>query len=208
MTAGTAAAVLATACISLAADWPQFLGPERNSTSPETGILRSWPASGPEILWTVPVGRGYGGPVVKDGEVYLLDRDDAVGDELRAFSLSDGKQLWSFGYKAPGSVMFPGSRSVPTVDGDRVYSCGQNGELYYVNRATRKPVWSKNVWKDFGGGELPIGGSRRTRWSTATCSSWPPRRRGRVSWPTTSSPGPSGGRPRLSGTSATSARPS
>ena len=83
MTAGTAAAVIATACISLGADWPQFLGPERNSTSPETGILRSWPASGPEVLWTVPVGRGYGGPVVKDGEVYLLDRDDAVGGQRR-----------------------------------------------------------------------------------------------------------------------------
>ena len=96
MAAGAAAAVIATACISLAGDWPQFLGPGRNSTSPETGILRSWPASGPEILWTVPVGRGYGGPVVKDGEVYVLDRDDAVGDELRAFSLADGKPLWSF----------------------------------------------------------------------------------------------------------------
>jgi len=158
MTTGTAAAVIATASISLAADWPQFLGPERNSTSPEKGILRSWPAGGPEILWTVPVGRGYGGPVVKDGEVYVLDRNDAVGDELRAFSLADGKPLWSFAYPAPGSVMFPGSRSVPTVDGNHVYSCGQQGELHCISRLTRKPVWSKNVWKDFGGTELPIWG--------------------------------------------------
>jgi outer membrane protein assembly factor BamB len=157
-TAVTAAAAIAMACTSLAADWPQFLGPDRNSTSPERGLLRSWPENGPEILWTVSVGRGYGGPVIKDGEVYLLDRDDAVGDKLRAFDLSSGKELWDFAYSAPGSVMFPGSRSVPTVDGDHLYSCGHNGDLYCFNLATRKPVWDKNVWKDFGGDELPIWG--------------------------------------------------
>ncbi|MCA9215668.1 MAG: hypothetical protein KDB27_21530 [Planctomycetales bacterium] len=46
-----------------AADWPQFLGPERNSTSTETGLLRSWPDDGPEVLWTANVGEGLGGPV-------------------------------------------------------------------------------------------------------------------------------------------------
>ena len=161
MTKKTSLATLvavATACVSLAADWPQFQGPDRNSTSPETGLLRTWPENGPEVLWTVPVGRGYGGPVVKDGTVYLLDRDPAVGDNLRAFDLSTGRELWSLAYEAPGSVMFPGSRSVPTVDGDQVYSVGHSGDLYSVQRATGKPVWNKNVWKDFGGDELPIWG--------------------------------------------------
>ena len=50
-------------------DWPQYLGPNRNSTSAEKGILRAWPEKGPEVLWTATVGRGYGGPVVKDGKV-------------------------------------------------------------------------------------------------------------------------------------------
>src|SRR5512138_3548119 len=85
-----------------AADWPQYLGPARNSTSPETGLLRSWPEKGPEVLWTVGVGIGYGGPVVKDGKVYLLDRNDKVGDNLRCFELSSGSELWSFAYDAPG----------------------------------------------------------------------------------------------------------
>jgi outer membrane protein assembly factor BamB len=152
----TIAAAIVTASSTLAADWPQYLGPDRNSTSPERGLLRSWSENGPEILWTVPVGRGYGGPVIKDGEVYLLDRDDDVGDNLRAFDLSTGKELWNFAYEAPGSVMFPGSRSVPTVDGDHIYLVGHNGDLYCINRATRKPVWNRNVWKDFGGDELPI----------------------------------------------------
>lgn len=77
-------------------DWPQYLGPERNSKSPQKNLLRSWPEGGPEILWTVNVEQGYGGPVVKDGRVFLLDRDDEVGDNLRCFDLSDGEELWNF----------------------------------------------------------------------------------------------------------------
>jgi outer membrane protein assembly factor BamB len=137
--------------VSLAADWPQYLGPNRNSTSSETGLLRSWPAGGPEVLWTVEVGQGYGGPVVSDGRVYLLDRDDEVGDKLRCFNLADGKELWFYAYDAPGSVMFPGSRSVPTVAGGHVYTCGHNGNLVCVDIKTHKPVWKANVWTDFGG---------------------------------------------------------
>jgi len=133
------------------ADWPQYLGPNRNSTSDQKGLLRSWPENGPEVLWTVAVGRGFGGPVVKDGKAYLLDRDDKVGDNLRCFDLSNGKELWNSAYDAPGEVMFPGSRSVPIVDGHHVYSCGHNGDVYCININTHKPVWNKNVWTDFGG---------------------------------------------------------
>lgn len=148
--------VLSTAGIIWAGDWPQYLGPKRDSTSPEKGLLGSWPEEGPEVLWTVAVGRGYGGPVIKDGKVYLLDRNAGIGDNLRCFDFSSGKELWSFEYDAPGSVMFPGSRSVPTVDGHHVYSCGHNGDLYCIDVNTHKPVWNKNIWKDLGGGELPI----------------------------------------------------
>lgn len=132
-------------------DWPQYLGPTRNSISPQKGILRHWSTNGPEVLWTAAVGRGFGGPVIKDGKVYLLDRDDKVGDNLRCFDLSNGKELWNFAYDAPGTVMFPGSRSVPTADGKYVYSCGHNGDLYCIDIDTHKPVWNKNVWTDFGG---------------------------------------------------------
>jgi outer membrane protein assembly factor BamB len=101
------------------------------------------------------VGIGFGGPVIKNGKVYLLDRDDKVGDNLRCFDLSTGKELWNFSYEAPGTVMFPGSRSVPTLDGNMIYSCGPNGDLYCIDINTHKPVWHKNVWSDFGGGKIP-----------------------------------------------------
>ncbi|MBA4408041.1 MAG: PQQ-binding-like beta-propeller repeat protein [Bacteroidota bacterium] len=145
-----------------AQDWPQFLGPERNSTSPQKGILRTWPDNGPEVLWTASIGIGYGGPSVKKGKVYLLDRDDLVGDKLRCFDFSSGKEMWNFAYDAPGAVMFPGSRSVPAIDGNHIYTCGPYGDLYCIDINTHKPVWNKNVWKDFGGGKIPI-------WAISQC---------------------------------------
>ena len=138
-------------CNMRAQDWPQFLGPERNSTSPQEDLLRSWPESGPEILWTVDLGIGYGGPVVKDSKAYLLDRDNEVGDKLRCFNLNTGEKLWKFEYDAAGEVMFPGSRSVPIVDDKYVYSSGPYGDLYCIDIKTHQPVWKANIWTDFGG---------------------------------------------------------
>jgi len=147
---------------SKAQDWPQFLGPDRNSTSPQKGLLRSWPESGPEVLWSVNIGIGFGGPVAKNGKVYFLDRDEEVGDMMRCFDLQTGKELWKFGYGAPGTFPFPGSRSVPIVDDRHVYSCGPNGDLYCIDIQTHEPVWNKNVWTDFGGEKLPT-------WGIAQC---------------------------------------
>ncbi len=145
-----------------AQDWPQYLGPDRNSTSPQKNILRAWPESGPEVLWTLEVGLGNGGPIARDGIVYFLDRDDEVGDIMRSFDLNSGEELWSFAYDAPGTVRFPGTRSVPAMDGNYVYSCGHNGDLYCIDINTHKPVWNKNIWTDFGGEEIP-------RWAVVQC---------------------------------------
>ena len=150
------APLIATCAFS--ADWPQYYGPHRDSTSAEKGILRTWPAEGPKVLWTAPLGIGFGGPAVSAGKVYLLDRDDKVGDTLRVYDLSSGKELWNFAYAAPGKVEFPGSRSTPTVDGDRVYTAGLRGDLYCISTTTQKPIWHKNIWTDFGGGAaVPAG---------------------------------------------------
>jgi outer membrane protein assembly factor BamB len=140
----------------VAADWPWMYGPRRNQTSDQKGLLRTWPQGGPKVLWTVPMGAGFGGPAVSGGNVYVLDRDETVGDTLRVFDLASGKELWTFAYDAAGSFMFAGSRTTPTVDGELVYSVGPMGDLHAISTKTRRPAWRKNIWKDFNGGpELP-----------------------------------------------------
>jgi hypothetical protein len=174
----TAVVLFGCFSISSAQDWPQYQGPDRNSTSSQKGILRTWPAGGPEVLWTADLGAGFGGPVIKDGKAYLLDRDNKFGDYLRCFDMETGKELWKYGYEAPGTVEFPGSRSVPAVDDKHVYSCGHNGDLYCFDIKTHQPVWKKNVWTDFGGQPASKseggfsglqGGGRFPVWAIAQC---------------------------------------
>ncbi len=49
----------------LGGGWPQFRGPNRDSISTETGLLRSWPAAGPKVLWKTLVAQGYAGAAIK-----------------------------------------------------------------------------------------------------------------------------------------------
>jgi outer membrane protein assembly factor BamB len=151
---GIALALSVTSVV--ATDWPWIYGPKRDHTSTQKGLLRTWPQEGPKVLWTLPMGVGFGGPAVSGGNVYVLDRDEKVGDTLRVIDLASGKQLWTFAYEAPGSFMFAGSRTMPTVDSGHVYTVGPLGDLHAISIATKKPAWRKNIWKDFGGtAQLP-----------------------------------------------------
>ncbi|KPJ74351.1 MAG: hypothetical protein AMS14_05595, partial [Planctomycetes bacterium DG_20] len=57
------------------ADWPQFRGPNRDGTSPETGLLPSWPEGGPPRVAALDgVGEGFSSPAVADGRVFVTGR--------------------------------------------------------------------------------------------------------------------------------------
>ena len=147
--AGILAALAAAA--APAADWPQYLGPNRDGISEETGLARAWPAGGPKVLWTVPLGPGYGGAAVRQGKVYVLDRIGGKEDVLRCLDLADGRELWTFAYPAPGKLAHDGSRTVPAVDDRHAYVAGPFGQFHAVSLQTHKAVWQANLIKDFGG---------------------------------------------------------
>ena len=53
-------AASATLIASLELGWPQFRGPRRDGISDERGLLATWPAGGPELLWSAKgAGRGF-----------------------------------------------------------------------------------------------------------------------------------------------------
>jgi len=152
-----ACALMANAC--LAADWPQYGGPNRTNISAEKNLPRTFPAGGLKVVWTTEVGAGYGGAAIQDDKVYILDRNAGRGDVLRCLDLATGKDEWSYSYPAPGKVSHDGSRSVPSVDDKYVFTVGCFGQVCCISKQTHKPVWSKNIMKDFGeGGKLPMWG--------------------------------------------------
>ena len=129
--------------------WNQYLGPDRNAIIHTGEILESWPESGPAELWSVPLGEGYGGASIYGEEAFILDRKKGESDILRCFDLSTGEEKWSFSYDAAGEIPFPGSRAVPTVDEDHVWSVGPHGDLYCFSKENRQPVWNLNLLKEF-----------------------------------------------------------
>jgi outer membrane protein assembly factor BamB len=134
------------ACWLGAADWPQFRGPNRDGISKEIGLLRQWPAAGPKVLWTVPVGQGYAGAAIVGGTVYHNDYDETKSEwAVVARSLATGKQIWR--YTEPKRVRANHSitRTVPAVDARFVFSLDQKCGLRCLDAKTGKKVWEKDL---------------------------------------------------------------
>ena len=50
----------------------RWRGPEANGIYPDKGLLQSWPAEGPEILWTYEnLGQGHSSPVISGNNIYI-----------------------------------------------------------------------------------------------------------------------------------------
>src|SRR5262245_21991371 len=140
-----------------AADWPQWRGPSRDGVSKETGLLKEWPEGGPKLLWQVKdLGDGYSAPAIVGERLYIINSTGMDNEMVQALSTLDGKQVWSIrignvGPNPEGGNNYPGARSTPTVDGDRIYALGSDGDLACRETATGKIVWQLNVRKNFGG---------------------------------------------------------
>jgi len=133
-------------------DWPQWRGANRNGVSPETGLLKQWPANGPKSLWSVSeFGEGYGAVAVSGDRIYM---QGTRGEASVVFGLNraDGKTVWSTALGPKGNERRGnGPRATPTVDGDRLYVLTENGDLACLRARDGSSVWRKNILKDFGG---------------------------------------------------------
>jgi outer membrane protein assembly factor BamB len=158
--AGTAAATAASAAGTAAAagEWPQFRGPHRDGVAPEAHLPRGWPASGPRLLWRVPIGEGYSHLTVADGRVYTLY--GANGNEnLAAFDAASGRQLWVRRTDAElSNDQGNGPRSTPTFDAGSLYVQSAQGQLLAVAAASGKVLWSHDLGREFGA-RIPTWGS-------------------------------------------------
>jgi outer membrane protein assembly factor BamB len=142
--------------LALAADWPQWRGPKRDGASPETGLLKQWPAEGPKLVWRIDnVGDGYGTPAVVGDRIYLISNTGLDNEFVQALDAKDGKQLWATKLgKVSNKNQFPpypAARSTPTIDGERLYALSSDGDLACLETANGKVVWKKKLPADFGG---------------------------------------------------------
>ena len=148
---GVCAASLFVAAALQAADWPKFRGPAGDGISLETGINKDWGAKAPAVLWEAPLGdKGFSGPAVVEGVVYLHDYADGQ-DVVRALDLASGKERWRQAYPQPGDENYGFTRATPTVADGKVYTVGRRGQVHCLNAADGTVVWSRDVLTDVKG---------------------------------------------------------
>ena len=134
----------------------EWRGPDRNGIYSGSNLLKKWPAEGPKELWSIKnIGNGFVSPVFADDYFYITGEVDSL-EILFSYNLKGEKQ-WQTTLGKEWTKSFPGSRSAPTVVDDQLYVGTGLGNLYCVNRADGRIIWSKDLKADFNGA-LPLHG--------------------------------------------------
>jgi len=141
-------------------DWMQWGGPTRDFMSQSKGLASSWPSGGPKKLWSRALGEGHSSILVEGNRLYTMYRPAGATDGRRgqeevvaALDAVTGKTFWEFKYPAPTSgVDFSqgaGPHSTPLIVGDRLYTTSSRRELFALDKATGKLLWSHDFIKEY-----------------------------------------------------------
>ena len=142
-----------------AADWPQWLGPQRDGSTPEK--IKPWKDS-LKVLWTRPVGTGHSSPVVVGEHVYLHTQvADKAEEAVTAHSIKDGTPVWTETYpRGPfKSVFGNGPRGTPAVDKGNLYTFGVTGILACWDLKKGEQRWQVETLKELKAPNLFFGAS-------------------------------------------------
>ncbi len=140
-----------------AADWPNWLGPLKNGSSPETGLLTTWPKDGPKVLWKVPGGAGYSTVAVAAGRAITQVQHDGA-EHVIALDAVKGTKLWETKIAPAYKNGFgDGPRATPTIEGKSVYVYSPSGLLACLDAEKGDLAWSVNLLKTFGGKAVTYG---------------------------------------------------
>ncbi|HEV8369381.1 MAG TPA: PQQ-binding-like beta-propeller repeat protein [Pyrinomonadaceae bacterium] len=143
---------LSEAAAQATGDWPQWRGANRDGISKETGLLKQWPAEGPALVWKATgAGAGYSSLAIASERIFTMGVRGGR-EYVIAFDVATGKEVWA---TANGGVFSndkgDGPRGTPTVDGDRLYALGGNGDLSCLETKSGRVVWTMNILQKFGG---------------------------------------------------------
>lgn len=146
---------------SRSGDWPQWGGPSRDFTSPSTGLASTWPEGGPRRLWSRELGDGYSAIAAEGGRLYTMYRR-GENEVAVALDATTGKTVWEYAYAAPFTKDYdmsngPGPHATPLVVGDLVFTSGATSRLYALDKRTGRPVWSRDLIREFNGTIRPNG---------------------------------------------------
>ena len=114
----------------------------------ETGLLKSWPASGPEMLWYVDgLGEGHSSVGIVANKLYVTGMLDEKG-YLFVFDLN-GKLLNKKMYGNEWATNYVGTRATPIINDGKIYLMSGVGDLVCLDEGNLDVIWKRNIFIDF-----------------------------------------------------------
>jgi outer membrane protein assembly factor BamB len=122
----------------------------RTGVSSEKGLLKTWPAEGPVLIWAnTQLPAGHSSVAIGNNTIYLTGIDNR-NDILVALD-KDGKIKWQTPYGRCWNPSNPESRSTPTIDGNHVYVSSGYGDLACIDASTGAIKWSQKTSEMYKG---------------------------------------------------------
>jgi outer membrane protein assembly factor BamB len=151
-----AVAMLLWLCDSaFADDWPQWRGPSRDGWAKNARLPERWTEGPPTPLWRAYVGEGYSSPVISDGRVFIMGREDDQLETCLCFEAESGKRIWRLaypaGYKPPDLSAGRGPKATPAVDRDSAYFLGLGGMFHCLDCKSGEVLWKRDFHTDYWG---------------------------------------------------------
>jgi outer membrane protein assembly factor BamB len=140
--------LLASALTSSSGQQYGWRGPGRTGVYNEKGLMKSWPASGPSMIWEISgIGKGYSSATVTDDAVYITG---TKGDKDILIALTqDGKKKWEIAYGGITlNVNSPESRATPTFSNGKILVISGQGDLACVTK-DGKIAWTVNYYQKY-----------------------------------------------------------
>jgi len=144
---------LLTLCIltveSFSQNSNQWRGPNRDGIYNETGLLKTWPAEGPKLLWHYDqLGDGHSSASITESKIYTSGMKESTG-YVFCFDF-DGKLLWEVAYGPEWSENWDGVRSTPVINDGKAYIMSSFGLLVCLDATNGKSIWSVDLMKEYG----------------------------------------------------------
>ena len=135
----------------------QWRGKDRDGIYNEKGLLRSWPETGPTLLWHYDnLGEGHASASVVAHDRIFTSGMTAGKGQIFAFTL-DGKLIWSTTYGDEWTESWPGARCTPLIDNSKVYIMSSFGKIVCLSADKGNILWSADMMKDYDGQNIVWG---------------------------------------------------
>lgn len=132
-------------------DFPQFLGPERDTSARGVKLARDWNARPSQLVWRHEIGAGWPAFAVVNGHAVTMEQR-GPWEAVTCYNVKTGTLEWAHSTETRYERMDAGvgPRATPTIDEGTVYALGATGQLMCLEGATGKCRWEKNLLKEFG----------------------------------------------------------